>query len=134
MVLTVLAILILTGFGLSATSVDAGRLLGQIQVVVIGVAFLALAAWLDVGALRDLLAKRREHVGLDVARLLATLAGVAYLVGVIAWAAGHPEFDYIGALLSLGGCGIVGGAVVTVADLIVSDRERRTHTHLVAGA
>jgi len=37
-------------------------------------------------------------------------------------------------ILSLGGCGIVGAAVVTVADMVVRDRERRTHTHLVAGA
>ena len=44
--LTVVVILILTAVGLSATSVDAGRLLGQIQIVVIAVAYLAwLRGW-----------------------------------------------------------------------------------------
>ena len=126
--LTVLVILILTAVGLSATSVDAGRLLGQIQIVVIAVAYLALAAWLDVDALRDLSATRREHVGLDVARLIATVAGVAYLVGLVVWATGYPQFDYIGMILLLGGCGIVGAAVVTVADLMVG-----SHGQMVSG-
>ena len=126
--LTVVVILILTAVGLSATSVDAGRLLGQIQIVVIAVAYLALAAWLDVDALRDLSATRREHVGLDVARLVATVAGVAYLVGLVVWATGHPQFDYIGMILLLGGCGIVGAAVVTVADLMVG-----SHGQMVSG-
>jgi uncharacterized Tic20 family protein len=132
--LTVIVLLLLTALGLSATSDDAGRLLGQIQVVVIAAAFLALAAWLDVDALRDLSAKRREHAGLDVARLIATVAGVAYLVGVIVRATGHPEFDYIGMILFLGGCGIVGAAVVTVADLMVRRHEQHSHGHLVPGA
>jgi len=129
--LTVIAILALTAVGQSATSVDAGRVLGQIQVVVIAVAYLALAAWLDVVALRDLSAKRREHTGLDIPRLVTTVAGAAYLVGVIDWATGHPQFDYIGMILALGGCGIVGAAVVTVADLMVRDHERRSHGQLV---
>ena len=133
LMLTVLVILTLTAVGLSATSVDAGKVLGQIQVVVIAVAYLALAAWLDVDALRDLAAQRREHAGLDVARLVATVAGVAYLVGVIVWATGHPEFDYIGMILSLGGCGIVGAAVVTVADMDVRHDEQRSHGQLVSG-
>ena len=52
--LTVIVILTLTAVGLSATSVDAGRVLAQIQIVIIAVAYFALAAWLDVVALRDL--------------------------------------------------------------------------------
>ena len=59
------------------------------------------------------------------------MAGAAYLVGVIDWATGHPQFDYIGMILALGGCGIVGAAVVTVADLMVRDHERRSHGQLV---
>jgi len=97
------------------------------------VAYLAVAVWLDVDALRDLSAKRREHAWLDVARLVATVAGVAYLVGATVWATEHPEFDYIGALLSLGGCGIVGAAVVTVADMDVRHDEQRSHGPLVSG-
>ena len=133
LMLTVLVILTLTAVGLSATAVDAGRLLGQVQVVVIALAYLALAAWLDVEALRDLAAPRRAHAGLDVARRRASAAGVAYLVGVIVWATGHPEFDSVGMILSLGGCGIVGAAVVTVADMGVGHDGQRSHGHLVSG-
>ena len=128
--LTVIVMLLITAVGLAANADDAGRVLGQIQAVVIAVAFLALAAWLDVDALRDIAAKRRAHVSLDVARLLATVAGVAYLAGVVVWATGHPEFDYIGALLSLGGCGVVGAAVVTVADLMAGRHEQQSRGRL----
>ncbi len=131
--LTVFVMLAITAVGLSASSNDAGKLLGQIQIVVIAVAFLALAAWLDLDALRDLSAKRRTHAGLDVARLVATVAGVAYLVGVAVWATGHPQFDYIGMILALGGCGIVGAAVVMLADLMVKSHEKRSHGGLVSG-
>ena len=132
--LTVIVLLALTVVGVSAASDDAGRLLGQIQVVVIALAFLALAAWLDVDALRDLFAKRRAHVWLDIARLVATVAGVAYLGGVVVWATGHPQFDYIGMILSFGGCGIVGASVVTVADVMVKRHEHGNHGRLVSGA
>jgi hypothetical protein len=131
--LTVIVMVLITAVGLSATMDDAGKVLGQIQVVVIAVAYLALAAWLDVDALRDFAPKRRAHVRIDVVRLVATVAGVAYLAGVVVWATAHPEFDSIGAILSLGGCGIVGAAVVTVADLMVENHERRSHGRLVSG-
>jgi len=134
LMLTVLVMLTLTALGLSATAVDAGKLLGQVQAVVVVAAYLALAAWLDADALRDLSPQRRAHAGLDVARLLATAAGVAYLVGVFVWATGHPQFDAIGMILSLGGCGIVGAAVVTVADMGVGHDEQQSHGPLVSGA
>jgi hypothetical protein len=101
------------------------------------VAYLAVAARLDVDALRDLSPRRREHAWLDAARLVATVAGVAYILGAIVWATGHPEWDYTGAFLSLGGCGVVGAAVVTVADWMVRRHEQRSHRHhghLVSGA
>jgi hypothetical protein len=131
--LTALVIVVLAAVGLSATSNDVGKVLGQIDIVIIAVAFLAVAAWLDVDALRDLSPQRRAHARLDVARLVATVAGIAFLVGVAVWATGHPGFDYIGAILSLGGCGIVGAAVVTVADLVVADHQRQSHGPLVSG-
>ena len=60
--------------------------------------------------------------------------GAAYLVGVLVWATGHPEFDYIGMILSLGGCGIVGAAVVdTVADMDVRHDGQRSHGQRVSG-
>jgi hypothetical protein len=125
--LTVIVMVLITAIGLSGSMDDAGKTLGQIQVVVIAVAYLALAVWLDIDAVRDLAPKRRAHVRLDAARLVATVAGVAYLAGVVVWASAHPEFDSIGAILSLGACGVVGAAVVTVADLMVANHERRSH-------
>jgi len=107
---------------------------GQIAGAVVVAAYLAVVAWLDVDALRDLSPRRREHAWLDVARLVATVAIVAYLVGVYAWATASPEHDYVGAILSLMGCGIVGAAVVMGADLLVRSRERRSRRHLVSGA
>ena len=62
-VLTAIVILALTAVGLSASADDTGRVLGQIQIVVIAVAYLALAAWLDLDALRDLAAQRRSMPG-----------------------------------------------------------------------
>jgi hypothetical protein len=106
---------------------------GQMAGVAVVAAYLAVVAWLDVDALRDLSPKRREHSWLDVARLVATMAIVAYLVGVYAWATASPEHDYVGAILSLMGCGIVGAAVVTVSDLTVRRHERRSHGHLISG-
>jgi hypothetical protein len=132
--LAALVMLTLTAVGLSATSDDAGKVTGLIAIVAIAVAYVAAVAWLDVDALRDLSPKRRQHVWLDIARLVATVAGVVFLVGVIVWATGHPEFDYIGAVLSLGGCGVVGAVVVTIADIVVRRHERRSHGRLVTGA
>ncbi len=131
--LMALVMLVLAAVGLSETGDDPGKVAGLIAVVVITVAYLALALWLDVGALRDLSPRRREHAWLDVARLIATVAGVAYLAGVIVWATGHPEFDYIGAVLSLGGCGVVGAMVVTIADVMARRHEQRSHGQLVSG-
>jgi hypothetical protein len=107
---------------------------GPVLAGVVVAAFLVLAVWLDIDALRDLFAKPREHVGLDVARIVATVAGVAYFVGVFLWAAAAPGFDYIGAALSVGGCGAVGAAVVTVADIMVKRRGQPAGDgHLLSG-
>ena len=131
--LMALVMLALTAVGLYDTGDDPGKVVGD-RIAVIVVGYLALAAWLDVDALRDLAAQRRAHARLDVARLVATAAGVAYIVGVIVSATGHPQYDYIGAILSIGGCGVVGAVVVTVADMMVRRHERRGHGQLVSGA
>jgi len=107
---------------------------GPVLAGIVVAAFLVLAVWLDSDALRDLFSGPREHVGLDVARLVATAAGVAYFTGVIFWASASPGFDYIGAVLSVGGCGAVGAAVVTVADVMVRRRAQRAGDgHLLSG-
>ena len=111
-------------------SAAGGRVYSGIVVAV----FLLLAVWLDVDALRDLLS-RREHLWVDVARLLATVVASAYFTGVYVWAARSPDFDYVGAILTIGGCAVVGAAVVTVADLWVRRHELHAGDgHLLTGA
>lgn len=96
---------------------------------------LAVAVWLDVDALRDLSPHLRTHVRLDVLRLLATVAYVAFVVGWIVWARGlTPEQDRVRALTLLYEPGAIGAAAVMGADLLVRRHERRGHRHLVSGA
>jgi hypothetical protein len=123
-------IALLVALPLSALSLSGTE---WITAAVVIVAYLAVAARLDVDALRDLSPGRREHARLDVARLVATLAGVAFIVGAIVWATGHPLWDYTGAFLLLAGCGVVGAAVVTIADLMVRRHERHSRGHLIEG-
>jgi hypothetical protein len=127
-------IALLVALPLSALSLSGTE---WITTAVVIVAYLAVAARLDADALRDLSPMRREHVWLDVARLIATVLGVAYIVGAIVWATGHPEWDYTGAFLLFAACGVVGAAVVTLADWMVRRHEQRSHGdhgHLVSGA
>jgi len=125
-----LAVNLLGGlFGLSQGN------LPWVVVAVIVAAYLAVAAGLVVDALRDLSPQRREHVGLDIARLLATLAFVAFIVGWIIGARGFSaDVDRVGALTTLYEPGALGAAAVTGADLLVRRHERRSHTHLISGA
>jgi len=125
---------IATAVGLFATADDAGNVVGLIAVVAIVVAYLVVVAWLDVDALRDLSPQRRTHAWLDVARLLATAACVAYLVGVIVWATGASDVDDVGLILLLVAPGAIGAAVVTVADVMVRRDEQGSHAHLISGA
>jgi len=119
-----------------------GSLLGMSQghlswaaVAAVVAASLAVAVWLDIDALRDLSPHLRTHVRLDVLRLLATVAYVAFVVGWIVWARGlTPEQDRVKALTLLYEPGAIGAAVVMGADLLVRSRERRSHRHLVSGA
>ena len=119
-----------------------GSLLGMSQenlswtaVTVVVAASLAVAVWLTVDALRDLSPRRREHVRLDIVRLLATVAYAAFVVGWIVWARGlTPDQDRVEALALLYLPGAMGAAAVTGADLLVRRHERRSHGHLVSGA
>jgi hypothetical protein len=124
--LGLLALVMLALSAIGFSSVMSGSTTGNLVIsgVIVAVC-LIVAVWLDVDALRDLSAKRREHVWLDVARIGGTVAVVAYFVGAIVWAAGSSDFDYTGAILSVAGCGVVGAAVVTAADLMVKRHEQR---------
>jgi hypothetical protein len=131
--LLALVMLVLSAVGFP--EVMSGSSTGNLVISLIVVAVCAVVAvWLDVDALRDLSAKRREHVWLDVARLAATVLVVAYFVGVVVVAARSSAFDSTGAVLSIGGCGVVGAAVVTAADLMVKRHEQRVGGgHLLSG-
>lgn len=138
MTLGLLGLLALVMLALSAAGlpeVMSGSSTGNLVIALIVVVVCAVVAvWLDSDALRDLSAKRREHVWLDVARVAATVAIAAYFVGVAVWAAGSSGFDSTGAVLSVGGCGVVGAAVVTIADLMVKRHEQRVGGgHLLSG-
>jgi hypothetical protein len=124
--LGLLALVMLALSAVGFSSVMSGSTTGNLVIsgVIVAVCLL-VAVWLDVDALRDLSAKRREHVWLDAARIGGTVAIVSYFVGAVVWAAGSSGFDYTGAILSVAGCGVVGAAVVTAADLMVKRHEQR---------
>ncbi len=134
MLLTLAAVgLLLSLLGVPSIT-DGSAAGGRVYSGIVVAAVLVLAAWLDVDALRDLVSRRRSHAWVDVARLVATAACVAYFVGVYLTAAGSAEFDYVGAILSVGGCGVVGAAVVAVADLWVRRHALRAGDgHLLSG-
>jgi hypothetical protein len=58
---------------------------GLVALVVTTAAVVLLVGWLDTDAVRDL-ARARQHVGLDVERLLATVVALATAVGALWWA------------------------------------------------
>ncbi len=119
-----------------------GSLLGLSQgdlswaaVGVVAAASVAVAVCLCGDALRDLSPQRREHVLLDILRLLGTVAYVAFVVGWIVEARGlTPEQDKVQALALLYEPGAMGAAAVLGGDLLVRRRERRSHRHLVSSA
>jgi hypothetical protein len=58
---------------------------GVVALVVTTAAVVALVAWLDTDAVRDLV-RARHHVGLDVERLVATVVALATAAGAVWWA------------------------------------------------
>jgi hypothetical protein len=116
--------------GLSVTKTAGATAVG----IAVAVAYLAVAGWLDVDALRDLSPQRRRHAWLDIARLVATAVYAAYVVGVVFLVAGGPDSGagmYTVLLLTLPGA--VGAAIVTIADAMVRRDERRSRTPLISG-
>jgi hypothetical protein len=82
----------------------------------VAAAFLVLSGWLAFDAARDLAPKRREHVWLDVVRLLATVSAVGFSAGVVAFQFRASGFDPEAVVFVLA-AGVLGGAVVATADL-----------------
>ena len=98
---------------------------GAVAFLVIAMlALLALVVWLAVDAARDLSPRRREHVGLDVARLLAAVAVIGFSVGVPAVTTMQGAFDPE-ALAFMLAAGVAGGVVGAAADFAVVNVGRR---------
>lgn len=88
-------------------------------------ALLALAVWLSVDAIRDLSPNRREHVGLDVARLLAAVLVIGFSIGVYAVTTTMQGGFDPEALAFMIAAGIAGGVVVAAADFATLNMGRR---------
>lgn len=95
--------------------------------VLIVIAFLAVLVWLVIDAFRDLSATPREHVSLDVGRLVAFIV-VAVFAGVVIakTIAGEDAFEAFAFVLA---AGVEGAAVITAADVIVRVLKGRTGGH-----
>ena len=102
-------------FGMSNTHIPAAVWVG---LGILGAVCLVAIVWLDVDALRDLSSRRREHLWLDILRLLATAIYVAFVAGWTVWAAGSltPEVDRVPLLLVPVGPGVLGAAAVAIAE------------------
>jgi len=89
-------------------------------------AFLVVLVLVDIDALRDLSVTRRSHLPLDVGRLMATAAVVAFASVVVAkMIAGEGALDaWVFLLLA----GIQGAFVVVVADVVGGLIAKRAHT------
>ena len=99
--------------------------------VILVVAFLALLIWLDVISLRDLPAGRREHVPLDVARLLASVAVAVFgAIVLIKMLGGEDAAEAFAFVLA---AGVTGGVVVAVADVIARFLSARAEAGAPAG-
>ena len=118
---TMLAALI-TWLVFLATGSEVG---GAIAFLVVTVAaLLALIVWLAIDAARDLSPRQREHVGLDIARLLAAVAVIGFSVGVYSLTTMQGAFDPE-ALAFMLVAGVAGGVVVAAADFAVVNVGRR---------
>jgi hypothetical protein len=120
-------------FGMSNTHIPAAVWVG---LGIVGAVFLVAIVWLDVDALRDLSSRRREHVWLDILRLLATVSYFAFVAGWTVWAAGSltPEVDRVPLLVvPIGPC-VLGAAAGGIAELVVRRHEQRSRGHLASGA
>jgi hypothetical protein len=91
---------------------------GVASLVLVAALLAALVLALDVDAVRDL-ARARIHVGIDVARLVATVLVVGTAAGALWYALANPG-EAPAELLAFGlAAGVVGASVVLGADLAV---------------
>jgi hypothetical protein len=118
--------------GLFATVDDASATLESIAAIAVFAAYLVAVVWLAADGLRDLSPRRRTHVPLDVARLVASVVYAAFSVGVIV--VGPTDTLRGDVAVFLLAPGAMGAVVVIVADVVARSSERRGHAHLISGA
>jgi hypothetical protein len=87
---------------------------GLILLGVASAVLLAVLIVLDIGAVRDLRASRREHVRLDIVRLVVTLVLVGGMVAVVVVQTSNPASEVGDA----GVFALMAGAISAVATLI----------------
>jgi uncharacterized membrane protein len=118
--------------GLFATVDDASATLESIAAIAVFVVYLAAVVWFAADGLRDLAPRRRAHVPLDVARLVAIVVYVAFCAGVIIVGPTDTLRGDIAVFLLAPGA--MGAVVVIAADVVARSSERRSHANLISGA
>ena len=128
--LTLLAVFV----GTAVAPLASWEFAGPVAILaVVAAAFVALTVTLDVDAARDLVPTRRAHRRLDIARIVATVALIAF-VAVSVWlgfAKPASEAGEAGIFAFYAGAG--GAVIVAVADAITTFVERREASRAVAG-
>lgn len=117
--------------GLFATVDGAAATLWSIAAAVVLVAYLVAFAWLAADALRDISSRRRAHVPLDVARLVAMVVYACFCAGVIVVGPTDTLRGDIAVFLLAPGA--TGAVVVIAAGVAARSSERRSHPHLLSG-
>ncbi len=103
--------------GSKITSSERAGALVYLALVV--VALLVVIALLDIDAFRDLPDSRRDHVALDVARLLATIAIAVFAAVEISIAvSGTGDSEVADPAVFMIAAGVLGATVVTSANLV----------------
>jgi hypothetical protein len=133
-VAVVLIGLVAAGIATGVTALGGSDIAGAIGVLaIVAVAVLALAAWVDADAVRDLAPKRREHVRIDIARLGATAAIVVFAVGITLAQTADPEGGVAEAGVFAVAAGVLGAFEAAGADGLTTYASRQNPTDPVIG-
>lgn len=105
-----------------------------IMLTILAAAALGVVVWIMVDAVRDLSASRRNHVALDVWRIVALTAVIAFVIGSVLRQIAVPNEGVIEADVFMLAGGVVGGATVMAADFVAGLMSRRSGAQVpVAG-
>lgn len=85
--------------------------------VLVAVALVAVVVWLVIDAARDYASSRREHVPLDIVRILSMFIVASYSSVIIFLAFGEAGGEIIEAIAFMLMGAVTGASVVTIADI-----------------